>query len=73
MVFRRGCERTGLFFGVGHFLLFFFSCIGLCSDGYFDWVLAVTVVESGSRALQYLGLDGEKSSIGFDVSGFFNC
>ena len=29
--------------------------------------LAVTVVESGSRALQYLGLDGEKSSIGFDV------
>ncbi|KAG2399117.1 two-component response regulator ARR6-like [Vigna umbellata] len=26
----------------------------------------VTVVESGSRALQYLGLDGEKSSIGFD-------
>jgi len=29
------------------------------------------VVESGSRALQYLGLDGEKSSsIGFDVSIF---
>ncbi|CAJ1975212.1 unnamed protein product [Sphenostylis stenocarpa] len=27
----------------------------------------VTVVESGSRALQYLGLDGEKSSIGFDT------
>ena len=26
----------------------------------------VTVVESGSRALQYLGLDGEKSSIGLD-------
>ncbi|KAA8540878.1 hypothetical protein F0562_024984 [Nyssa sinensis] len=26
----------------------------------------VTVVESGSRALQYLGLDGEKSSVGFD-------
>ncbi|KAL2340849.1 hypothetical protein Fmac_008789 [Flemingia macrophylla] len=26
----------------------------------------VTVVESGSRALQYLGLDGDKSSIGFD-------
>uniref|UniRef100_A0A6N2KMQ8 Response regulatory domain-containing protein n=1 Tax=Salix viminalis TaxID=40686 RepID=A0A6N2KMQ8_SALVM len=26
----------------------------------------VTVVESGSRALQYLGLDGEKSSVGFN-------
>ncbi|RDX89535.1 Two-component response regulator ARR6, partial [Mucuna pruriens] len=26
----------------------------------------VTVVESGSRALQYLGLDGDKSSIGLD-------
>ncbi|XP_057480630.1 two-component response regulator ARR6-like [Actinidia eriantha] len=26
----------------------------------------VTVVESGSRALQYLGLDGERASVGFD-------
>ncbi|XP_020239172.1 two-component response regulator ARR6 [Cajanus cajan] len=26
----------------------------------------VTVVESGSMALQYMGLDGDKSSIGFD-------
>jgi len=26
----------------------------------------VTAVESGTRALQYLGLDGEKSSVGFD-------
>ncbi|KAG5221713.1 two-component response regulator [Salix suchowensis] len=26
----------------------------------------VTVVESGSRALQYLGLDGEKTSVGFN-------
>ncbi|CAL0325379.1 unnamed protein product [Lupinus luteus] len=26
----------------------------------------VTVVESGTRALQYLGLDGDKSSFGFD-------
>ncbi|KAK1373290.1 two-component response regulator ARR5 [Heracleum sosnowskyi] len=26
----------------------------------------VTAVESGSSALQYLGLDGEKSSVGFD-------
>jgi hypothetical protein len=35
-----------------------------------DWdfcIFAVTVVESGSRALQYLGLDGEKSSVGFNV------
>lgn len=30
-------------------------------------VLAVTAVESGTRALQYLGLDGEKSSVGFNV------
>lgn len=29
----------------------------------------MTVVDSGRRALQYLGLDGENSStIGFDVS-----
>ncbi|KAH7529192.1 hypothetical protein FEM48_Zijuj05G0158300 [Ziziphus jujuba var. spinosa] len=27
----------------------------------------VTAVESGTRALQYLGLDGEKSSVGLDV------
>lgn len=26
----------------------------------------VTAVDSGSRALQYLGLDGERSSVGFD-------
>lgn len=31
------------------------------------WIFAVTVVESGSRALQYLGLDGEKSSVAFNV------
>lgn len=38
-----------------------------------DWFVfcfAVTVVESGTRALQYLGLDGDTSSIGFDVSNF---
>lgn len=34
-------------------------------------VVAVTVVESGTRALQYLGLDGDTSSIGFDVSKFW--
>lgn len=28
--------------------------------------IAVTAVESGSSALQYLGLDGERSSVGFD-------
>lgn len=39
--------------GTGFFLLLLF---------------AVTVVESGTRALQYLGLDGDhKSSIGLDV------
>jgi len=31
---------------------------------------SVTVVESGTRALQYLGLDGDTTSIGFDVSEF---
>lgn len=49
--------------------VFFFFFFLLGSDGCsWIWVLAVTVVESGSRALQYLGLDGEKSSIGLDVS-----
>ena len=28
---------------------------------------SVTAVESGTRALQFLGLDGEESSVGFDV------
>lgn len=32
---------------------------------------AVTAVESGTRALQYLGLDGEQSNVGFDVSADF--
>ncbi|WVZ12875.1 hypothetical protein V8G54_017405 [Vigna mungo] len=31
----------------------------------------VTVVESGRRALQYLGLDGETGSLGLDVSEFW--
>ncbi|OIV89463.1 hypothetical protein TanjilG_21662 [Lupinus angustifolius] len=30
-----------------------------------------TVVESGSRALQFLGLDGENCSIDFDESSVF--
>ena len=41
----------------------------------FDWPLlfiyyyfVVTAVESGARALQYLGLDGEKNSVGINVS-----
>ncbi|KAG5536798.1 hypothetical protein RHGRI_024284 [Rhododendron griersonianum] len=28
----------------------------------------VTAVESAGRALQYLGLDGDKSAVGFDVN-----
>ena len=28
---------------------------------------SVTAVESGTRALQFLGLDGEENSVGFDV------
>lgn len=32
--------------------------------------VAVTAVDSGSRALQFLGLDNEESSVGFDVSEF---
>lgn len=31
----------------------------------------MTAVESGPRALQYLGLDGEKGSVGFDVRNEF--
>lgn len=49
--------------------LFVFGSFGLDSNGF--WIFfffAVTVVESGTRALQYLGLDGDTSSIGFDVS-----
>lgn len=34
----------------------------------FSFFFAVTTVESGRRALQYLGLDGENSSVDFDVS-----
>jgi hypothetical protein len=30
--------------------------------------VSVTVVESARRALQFLGLDGENSDVGFDVS-----
>lgn len=37
----------------------------------FFFFLAVTAVESGKRALQYLGLDGEQSNVGFDVSADF--
>lgn len=33
-------------------------------------VFAVTAVESAGRALQYLGLDGDKSAVGFDVRTF---
>lgn len=39
-----------------------------------DWfdfgVFAVTAVESGRSALQYLGLDGETNSVRFSVSNF---
>lgn len=38
---------------------------------YWNWVYAVTTVDSGTRALQYLGLDGEKKSVGFNVSSFY--
>jgi len=31
------------------------------------FIYAVTAVESGTRALQYLGLDGERASVGFNV------
>lgn len=34
----------------------------------FFFFFAVTAVESGRRALQYLGLDGDKNAVGFDVS-----
>lgn len=34
---------------------------------FFFLIFAVTAVESGRRALQYLGLDGDKNAVGFDV------
>lgn len=65
--------------GIFHNLLCFSSVFG--SSWIIFWtvieffvvvvVVAVTVVESGTRALQYLGLDGNTSSIGFDVSKFW--
>lgn len=30
-------------------------------------LVSVTVVDSATRALQYLGLDGDNSSVGFEV------
>ena len=42
----------------------------LVFEAWFDleyYLYAVTAVDSGTRALQYLGLDGEKASVGFDV------
>lgn len=50
----------------------FFECL-ICLRFWLDywvcwfWKFAVTVVDSGTRALQYLGLDGEDNSIGFNV------
>lgn len=35
------------------------------------FIYAVTAVESGTRALQYLGLDGERASVGFNVRNKF--
>lgn len=45
----------------------FFLVFWIGSEADWIWNVAVTVVESGTRALEYLGLDGEKSSIGFEV------
>lgn len=44
--------------------------------GVWFWICAVTAVDSGRRALQYLGLDEEiqkKETNGFDVSTNNNC
>lgn len=52
------------------FFLFFFVSIFGCvyTDFSTVWKCAVTAVDSGRRALQFLGLDEEKtSSVGFDV------
>lgn len=53
-------------------------CYSFYFDGFvkrtemcFFFFFAVTAVESGTRALQYLGLDGEQSNVGFDVSADF--
>ena len=54
------------FRGLGSFEIwvFFFSFFFSESMG---TEFSVTAVESGTRALQFLGLDGEESSVGFDV------
>lgn len=40
-------------------------------DKFFGFVYIVTTVESGTRALQYLGLDGDKGSSGLKVLKLF--
>lgn len=35
---------------------------------FFNLILSVTVVDSATRALQYLGLDGENNTVGFEVN-----
>lgn len=46
------------------------SLVCLSNNSEMDSVVSVTAVDSGLRALQFLGLDEEdkSSSVGFDVS-----
>ena len=45
------------------------KCLIKCVNGFVLFVLIVTAVDGGRRALQFLGLDDEeKSYVGFDVS-----
>lgn len=53
------------------FLTFYFDWFVKRTEMFFFFFFAVTAVESGTRALQYLGLDGEQSNVGFDVSADF--
>ena len=68
----KGEKANFHFRGYTYYCFFAFIFESFDSEADWDWNFAVTVVESGTRALQYLGLDGEKSSIGINVRKFCN-
>ena len=51
-----------------HFFFFMLFLFGFELNEVWVWIGAVTAVDSGRRALQFLGLDEEKNSNCFDVS-----
>lgn len=50
-----------VFGDLGDFGLFLFLCIFMCSS------MAVTTVDSGSKALEFLGYDPGNNQVGFDL------